>query len=110
MFTSTAFGRSAYVRIENQSILEKSVPVNEDEYCSDEEDLLDVGFMNVPVPVRKMRLKGGRFEIGREQECDGKMLVEMKIDSRVFTLPHFLSISESLKLDGRNANGNNSKT
>ncbi|KAF7858500.1 hypothetical protein EAF04_009100 [Stromatinia cepivora] len=61
MFTSTAFGRSAYVQIEKQEKVKKSLLINEEDYYSDEED---VGFMDFP--VRKYRLNGGKSVIKRD--------------------------------------------
>ncbi|KAF7946330.1 hypothetical protein EAE96_009329 [Botrytis aclada] len=61
-FTSTAFGRSAYVQIEKQYEVKRSfltsLLVNEEGYYSDEED---VGFMDVP--PRKYRLNRGRLQM-----------------------------------------------
>ncbi|KAJ8059773.1 hypothetical protein OCU04_011406 [Sclerotinia nivalis] len=62
MFTSTAFGRSAYVQIEKQEV-KKSLLIHEEDYYSDEED---VGFMDVP--TRRYTLNKGKLEMGWDGE------------------------------------------
>ncbi|TGO50667.1 hypothetical protein BOTNAR_0384g00010 [Botryotinia narcissicola] len=65
-FTSTAFGRSAYVQIEKQDEVKRSLLVNEEDYYSDEED---VGFMDVP--PRKYKLNRGTVQM-QEHEKMGR--------------------------------------
>lgn len=68
MFTSTAFGRSAYVEVEKQDDVKKSLLLNDEDYYSDKED---VGFMHIP--ARKYRLNDGKLEIERDGGKDDRM-------------------------------------